>query len=80
MLLIVPGIVKYLAYSQAYFIYKNQPKLTPNQCTEASQELVDGHKRELLLLKLSFLGWFLLSLVTLGLGFIWIILLQWDNG
>lgn len=56
------------------------PKLTPNQCTEASQELLDGHKRELLLLKLSFLGWFLLSLVMLGLGFIWIILLQWDNG
>ena len=80
MLLIVPGIVKYLAYSQAYFIYKDHPKLTPNQCTEASQELLDGHKRELLLLKLSFLGWFLLSLVTLGLGFIWIILLQWDNG
>jgi uncharacterized membrane protein len=38
-----------------------------------SRKMMNGHKKELFALQLSFMGWFLLSLLTLGLGFFWLI-------
>ena len=67
LLFIVPGIVKGLAYSQTFFIINENPELTGKQAIDASQEMMRGHKGELFLLQLSFIGWFLLVLPTLGL-------------
>ena len=36
-----------------------------------SSELMNGHKWEFFLFSLSFIGWFLLSILTLGIGFLW---------
>lgn len=79
LLLIIPGIIKGLAYSQAYFIFKDlsddpeEGKATALDCIRNSQRLMKGHKSRYFVLNLSFVGWYILGLVTLGIGFIWII-------
>ncbi|USS85689.1 DUF975 family protein [Fructilactobacillus myrtifloralis] len=78
LLLVVPGIIKGLAYSQALFIYREQVirgESTPdlNEVITESRQLMDGHKLELFWLNLSFIGWAFLSVLTLGLGFLWLV-------
>ena len=71
LLLIIPGIIKSLAYSMTYFISKDHPEYSINECIEASKKMMYGHKWELFVLQLSFIGWFLLCILTLGIGLLW---------
>lgn len=79
LLLIIPGIIKGYSYSQTYYIYKDIADAGGNEdlnyldYVSKSRELMKGHKFELFVLQLSFIGWDLLSILTLGLGQIWII-------
>lgn len=77
LLMIVPGIIKAMAYSQAYYIAKDLMESGKDvQATEAitrSRELMDGHKWEFFVLQLSFLGWAILSCLTFGIGFLWLL-------
>jgi len=72
LLLIVPGIVKALAYSMAFYIMRDNPDIEALDAIDKSQVMMKGHKGQLLLLELSFIGWGLLSLLTLGIGFLWL--------
>ena len=78
LLFIIPGIIKSYAYSQAYLIYKDHvdrpdlEKISALDCITESKELMQGHKARFFLLGLSFIGWFLLGILTLGIGFLWI--------
>lgn len=69
LLLIIPGIIKYYSYSMTYFILKDTD-LGYDAAIDYSSELMDGHKGELFLLDLSFVGWFILSIMTVGIGFL----------
>ena len=63
----VVGIIKSYAYSLVpYIIYEN-PNLTPNQAITLSRKLTHGYKWQLFVLELSFIGWGLLSALTLGI-------------
>ena len=73
LLLIVPGIVKGLAYSLTPFIVKDNPQLSPNQAINLSMKMMKGHKFDLFYLYLSFIGWILLAMLTLGIGLLWVI-------
>lgn len=78
LLLIIPGIVKAYAYSQAEFIYKDTVDRTgeqpsPKECLKESERLMDGHKMALFRLSFSFIGWAFLCLMTLGIGLIWLV-------
>ncbi|TYR78833.1 DUF975 family protein [Priestia megaterium] len=73
LLLIVPGIIKGIAYSQSYYILKDNPDYSANQIITESRKLMNGHKWSYFLLLLSFIGWAILSVLTLGLGFLWLI-------
>lgn len=73
LLLIIPGIIKSLSYSMSYFISKDHPEYTIDQCITSSMKMMDGHKMDLFLLSLSFIGWILLSILTLGIGLLWVI-------
>lgn len=74
LLFIVPGIIQTYGYSQAVFIFYDEYSKNPNsdmKVTEAlkeSQKMMKGRKMKKFLLDFSFIGWYLLSLVTLGLG------------
>lgn len=76
LLLIVPGIVKALAYSQAKYIVKDLVDSGQDVgATEAitnSRQLMNGHKWEYFLLNLTFIGWVILGCLSLGIGFLWI--------
>jgi uncharacterized membrane protein len=73
LLFIIPGIIKGFSYSMTPYILIDHPELSVNEAITKSREMMNGHKMELFALQLSFIGWFLLSLLTLGLGFIWLI-------
>lgn len=68
MLLVIPGIVKGYSYSMAYYVLADNPELTARQAIKESMRIMEGHKMELFVIHLSFLGWQLLSLVTFGLS------------
>ncbi|MCZ2490716.1 DUF975 family protein [Dellaglioa carnosa] len=77
LLLFFPAIIKHYSYSQAFMINKdlqdnpNHPDIKTNKKITLSRQLMNGHKFDLFVLDLSLLGWYLLSLITLGIGFIW---------
>ena len=72
LLFLFPGLVKAYSYSMTFFIAEDHPEMTPNQCIERSIAMMTGHKMDLFLLHLSFIGWILLGILTLGIGFLWI--------
>ena len=45
----------------------DHPEYTGREAIDASREMMRGHKGELFVLQLSFIGWFLLSALTFGL-------------
>ena len=72
LLLIIPGIIKSIAYSQTFFVLKDNPELKNNAAIERSMAMMEGHKMEYFCLMLSFIGWILLSILTLGIGLLWV--------
>lgn len=72
LLLIIPGFIKGFSYAMTPFILADHPELTPSEAIRRSQELMDGHKWELFVLGLTFIGWNLLSALTLGIGALWV--------
>ena len=72
LLIIVPGIIVSLMFSQAFYILSEDPSKSITQCINESVNLMSGHKWELFYLNLTFIGWWLLSLVTLGIAALWV--------
>lgn len=75
-LFIIPGIVKSYAYSMSYYITDDWArqgyKVKNTEAINASKEMMKGHKWELFVLDLSFLGWYILSLITFGLASLYV--------
>lgn len=69
LLLIIPGIIKHYSYAMTDFILKDRPELSNNAAIEKSMAMMDGNKMKLFLLDLSFIGWAILCLFTLGIGY-----------
>ncbi len=72
LLFTIPGIIKGIAYSMAPYILADNPGMTAREALRESIRLTHGHKGELFVLKLSFIGWVLLVPLTLGLIVIWL--------
>ena len=72
LLLIIPGIIKSFAYALTPFILTDKPELSANEAIELSMKMMDGHKLDLFILYLSFIGWYLLSILTLCIGMLWV--------
>lgn len=73
LLLIVPGVIKALSYAMTPFILKDHPELSYNAAIEKSMKMMEGNKMKLFLLELSFIGWFILSLLTLCIGLLFLL-------
>lgn len=67
LLFIIPGIIAGYRYAMAPFIMAENPDMTASEAINASKAMMDGHKAELFFLDLSFIGWALLSALTLGI-------------
>ena len=76
LLLIIPGIIKIFSYSQTSFIIKDKldsgQQISANEAITESRKLMDGHKAEYFILQLSFLGWVLLGILTIGIANLWV--------
>lgn len=70
LLFIIPGIVKSYAYAMTPYIMAENPEMTASEAIKASMELMDGHKGDLFILDLTFIGWEILCALTLNLGHI----------
>lgn len=72
LLLIIPGIIKSFSYSMSYYILADHPEIAANEARKRSMELMKGNKWRLFCLRFSFIGWYLLSILTLGILMFWI--------
>ena len=73
LLLIIPGIIAALKYSQIFYIIAEDDSIGPLQAITKSKKMMEGNKGKLFLLILQFLGLVLLCLViTLGIGLLWL--------
>ncbi|MBO5707095.1 MAG: DUF975 family protein [Bacteroidaceae bacterium] len=72
LLLIIPGIIKSLSYAMTPFVLRDNPEMKNNAAIELSMKLMDGHKGELFWLYLTFIGWGILCILTLGIGYFWL--------
>ena len=67
LLFVIPGIIKGYSYSQVYYIANENPGMSVDDIITESREMMDGHKWELFILQVSFIGWGILAALTLGL-------------
>ena len=72
LLFVIPGIVKAFSYSMTYFLLDEDETLTANEAITLSRKLMDGKKWKLFCLELSYIGWVLLSALTLGILLLWV--------
>lgn len=72
LLLLIPGIIKALAYSQTFMLLKDHPEYSVFEAITESRRRMKGYKGKYFLLNLSFIGWGILCLFTLGIGFLWL--------
>ena len=72
LLLVIPGIVKGLSYAMTPFILEEHPEMTASEAIKASMKLMDGHKMDLFILGLTFIGWEILACLTMGIGFLFL--------
>ena len=72
LLLIVPGIIKSISYSQMFYLMAENPKMTAGEAQAKSMKIMEGHKWDYFILQLSFIPWHLLSIVTFGIAEIYV--------
>lgn len=73
LLLIVPGIIKSISYSQVGLILKDHPEMGILEAISESKTRMNGLKWKYFVLTLSFIGWAILSILTIGIGFLWLV-------
>ena len=68
-LFIIPGLIVGIGLCMAPYILKDDPQISAMDALTKSWQITKGHKMRLFWLGLSFIGWVILSLMTLGIGF-----------
>ena len=72
LLFIIPGIIKSYAYSMTYYIMQDNETISGNDAITASRKMMYGHKWELFILDLTFIGWYLVGSLCFGVGVLWV--------
>ena len=73
LLFIIPGIVKGYSYSMAMYVLADNKGKSARECIAESKAMMEGHKMELFVLDLSFIGWYLLCSLTCGLAALYVV-------
>ncbi len=71
LLFIIPGIIKSYSYAMAPYIIAENPSVGALEAISRSGRMMRGHKMELFVLQLSFIGWILLTIITFGIAAIY---------
>lgn len=64
LLFVIPGIIKSLSYSMAFYVLAENPQMTAREALRESKRLMKGHVFELFVMNLSFIGWYILCMFT----------------
>lgn len=73
LLLIIPGIVKSHSYAMTLYIKEENPDMDTMKAITASRRIMDGHKWEYFCMNISYIGWHILAIFTLGILEWWIL-------
>ena len=73
LLLIIPGIIASISYSMTFFIIADENSIGAIDAIDKSKKMMDGYKWKYFCLCFRFLGWGILCLFTLGIGFLWLV-------
>lgn len=66
------NITKSYYYQLAYIIASENPDMSSEEAVEESEKLMNGKRWKLFCLQLSFIGWAILAIFTLGIGYLWL--------
>lgn len=73
LLFVIPGIIKGFSYSMSTYILAENKGKPASECINESKAMTEGHKMDLFVLGLSFIGWGFLCAITFGIASIWVI-------
>tara|TARA_Y100000588_G_scaffold17576_1_gene18251 strand:+ start:212 stop:847 length:636 start_codon:yes stop_codon:yes gene_type:complete len=73
LLLVIPGIIAAYRYSQTFYVLMDDPDISAIDAIRKSSDMMSGAKMKLFMLHLSFIGWALLTIVTFGIGQLFLI-------
>ncbi len=71
-LLIVPGVIFAIKTSMATYLLRANPKLSAKGALKSSNKVMKSHSLDYFKLAMSFIGWFLLCVVTFGIASVWV--------
>jgi uncharacterized membrane protein len=69
---IVPGIIFAMMFAQVPYILRDDENIGVIDALKKSANMMKGHKMQLFLLYLSFIGWAILAILTLGIGYLFL--------
>lgn len=72
LLFIIPGIIKSISYAMTPYIMAENPGMKANEAITRSKEMMDGYKADYFVLNLTFIGWDILAILTLNIGYLWL--------
>jgi len=72
-LFIIPGIRAAYSYRMIMFLRVERPELPADKIISESKRLMDGHRWKLFCLDFSFIGWYILVVLTFGLGLVFVL-------
>jgi len=72
LLLIIPGVIKSYAYRMVPYILADNPRIGSERAIELSERMTYGHKLDIFVLDLSFIGWYLLGVLACFIGGIFV--------
>jgi uncharacterized membrane protein len=72
LLLIIPGIMAAYSYSMTFYIMADNKEINGLDAIKKSKAMMYGNRWKLFCLGCRFIGWMLLCILTLGIGFLWL--------
>ena len=69
LLFIIPGIIKTYEYFMVPYILAENPSLSSKEVFALSKQMTKDEKMSILILELTFIGWYLLCILTCGIGY-----------
>lgn len=67
LLFVIPGIIKSFSYFMVPYLLAENPDMDGDRALQLSSDMMVGHKMELFVLQLSFIGWQILSMITFNI-------------
>lgn len=72
LLFVIPGIMASYSYAMTPYILAENPEMSPREAIARSKEMMYGNRWRLFCLHFSFIGWAFLSMLTFGIGNLWL--------